>query len=96
MEGYDSSFDNIQELTNSQAPTFFINTDISVSNGMRDNENNCVKSYETFPQKSDHNVVWGSFRMINENCPNNVDRNSLPVHALFNNSTKRLTIVNKD
>jgi hypothetical protein len=96
MEAYDNSMDLFKTLNSEDKPTFYVNSYSSSTIGKRNQGENCIQSYQTFPTNNGENVVWGSQRMLSETCPNNVDKNELPIHSLFHNNTKRRIIVNKE
>ena len=58
----------------------------------------CQKSFNYFEMSDnkdkDKSVYWGSSKPMKEVCPTNYKSHSgIPTHSLWNNSTKRKTIV---
>jgi hypothetical protein len=56
----------------------------------------CQKSFDYFETGKDKSVYWGSSKPMKEVCSSTFKSHSgMPTHSLWNNSTKRKTIVNK-
>jgi hypothetical protein len=59
------------------------------------NDTTCQISFDYFNKGSQGNVYWGSEKPMDEKPPENFKNHSgKPTHSIWNNSTKRKTIVN--
>jgi hypothetical protein len=59
------------------------------------NDNTCQMSFDYFNNGSQGNVYWGSEKPMDEKPITNFKNHSgKPTHSIWNNSTKRKTIVN--
>ena len=55
-----------------------------------------VKESNYFKQCSIGSVMWGSNKPIDEKCPTDyIPHKGEPCHSIWNNSTKRKTIINR-
>ena len=71
---------------------------LSKKKGSKDVTNNCQNGFTYFEQsKTDNNILWGSNKPMKEICTTNYKpHNGTPTHSLWNNMTKRKSIVIKE
>ena len=59
-------------------------------------KNNCQTGFTYFKYENNASPYWGSSRPIKESCPSNfAPHTGIPSHSLWNNMTKRKSVVEK-
>jgi len=77
-------------------PAKFTMTNPVQSKNVAKQDSSCQPSFSYFPQGSDPQVYWGSEKPQMETCsPKFKPHQGTPNHAIWNNSTRRKTIVSK-
>lgn len=81
--------------TVTSVPTTFNMINSVKSKNVSSNDTTCQSSFNYFNNGSQSSVYWGSEKPMDEVCPSNFKPHSgKPTHSIWNNSTKRKTIVN--
>lgn len=77
-------------------PAQFTMTNPLQSSNQPKKDSSCQPSFTYFPTHTDPQVYWGSEKPRKEQCsPKFKPHQGTPNHAIWNNSTKRKTIVTK-
>ena len=67
------------------------------SKSTKDVRNNCQKSFTYFEQSKQGGVQWGSDKPMKETCPVNFKPHTgIPTHSLWNNMTRRKSLIIKE
>lgn len=75
-------------------PYYFKMTNPVSTSGDLKQDSSCQPSFTYYPQSRQGQVGWGSNRPMNETCPSPLKPHSgNPTHAIWNNLTKRKSIV---
>ena len=80
--------------TVTSVPTTFNMINSVKSNNVNSNDTTCQVSFNYFNNGSQGNVYWGSEKPMDETCIQDKAHTGKPTHSMWNNSTKRKTIVN--
>ena len=79
-----------------QIPSQFKMTNLVQTSGEPKKDSSCQPSFNYFPNGSQAEVRWGSDKPLKETCPTNFKPHmGTPNHAIWNNSTKRKTIIDR-
>ncbi len=79
-----------------KVPSQFKMTNMVQSNNQPKKDITCQPSFSYFEQASSPSVYWGSNKPMKEVCdPKFKPHQGVPNHAIWNNSTKRKTIVDR-
>ena len=77
-------------------PSQFKMTNPVKTSGELKKDSSCQPSFTYFQSGGTPQVQWGSDKPLKESCPRNFKPHSgMPNHAIWNNSTKRKTIVDR-
>ena len=77
-------------------PSQFQMTNPVKTSGELKKDSQCQPSFTYFNSGTKPSVYWGSDKPIKETCPTNFKQHQgIPNHAIWNNSTKRKTIVDR-
>jgi hypothetical protein len=83
-----------QYSTLEQLPSYFKMTNPIQTSGESKQDSSCQPSFTYFQSEGIKQVQWGSDRPLQEVCPPNYKPHTgTPNHALWNNLTKRKSIV---
>ena len=81
--------------TVTSVPTTFNMINPVQSKNVSNNDTTCQASFDYFNKGSPGSVYWGSEKPMDDKPPENFKPHSgKPTHSIWNNSTKRKTIVN--
>ena len=73
---------------------FNTGTYFHITNGVKENtDKNCVGPNNFFKQCLEKNVMYGSEKPIPEKCPIITGQSDMPCNSLWNNLTRRKTLV---
>ena len=77
-------------------PSQFKMTNPVKTSGELKKDSSCQPSFTYFQSGGTPQVQWGSDKPLKESCPSNFKPHSgMPNHAIWNNSTKRKTIIDR-
>ena len=83
-----------QYATLQKVPSYFQMVNPVSTNGDSKQDSSCQPSFTYFRDGGNRQVQWGSDKPLDEVCPNNYKSHSgTPNHAIWNNLTKRKSIV---
>jgi len=78
-------------------PSQFNMTNPVSTSGELKKDSSCQPSFTYFEKGNQTNPLWGSEKPIKETCTSDFKPHSgTPTHAIWNNSTKRKTIISRN
>lgn len=84
-----------QYKSSQEIPSSFTMTNPVTMKIISKEDNTCQPSFTYFKKKETPSVYWGSEKPMDEVCPTSFKSHTgIPSHSLWNNSTKRKTIIN--
>lgn len=87
----------IQYSTLTQIPQSFKMTNRLTSSDDTKHEKSCQSSFTYFNQSKGESILWGSSKPMKEQCNKaHKPHNGVPVHSLWNNMTKRKSLIIKE
>ena len=86
-----------QYATLEQTPSYFKMVNKVKTSGDQKEDSSCQPSFDYFRQCTKSQVNWGSDRPMDEVCPSNYKPHAgVPTHSIWNNMTKRRSIVSNN
>jgi len=83
-----------QYATLEKTPSYFKMVNTVNTSGDLKTDASCQPSFSHFRQGTKSQVNWGSNKPMNEVCPTNYKSHTgVPTHSIWNNMTKRRSIV---
>ena len=83
-----------QFATIEEVPSYFKMLNKVETSGEPKNDASCQPSFDYFSSSTQGQVGWGSSRPMEEVCPTNYKpHEGVPTHSVWNNMTKRKSIV---
>ena len=83
-----------QYATLEQTPSYFKMVNNVSTSGEPKKEEKCQPSFTYFQGQGSQQVMWGSSKPMKEVCPQNYKpHEGIPSHSIWNNMTKRKSIV---
>tara|TARA_B100000768_G_C10900705_1_gene217522 strand:- start:175 stop:441 length:267 start_codon:yes stop_codon:yes gene_type:complete len=77
-----------------QVPSYFKMINNVETSGASKDDSSCQPSFDYFQKGTNKQVMWGSSKPMKEVCPQNYKPHTgNPTHSIWNNMTKRRSIV---
>tara|TARA_B100001123_G_C14597275_1_gene744421 strand:+ start:67 stop:333 length:267 start_codon:yes stop_codon:yes gene_type:complete len=77
-----------------QVPSYFKMINNVKTSGASKDDSSCQPSFDYFQKGTNKQVMWGSSKPMKEVCPQNYKPHTgNPTHSIWNNMTKRKSIV---